>query len=72
MSLTERHPFYEHIAGSRPAECELISSWYSKQHLYLLQEMEKVDMGGRSLPDESVAFFGSETFSGAWPVSGPR
>ncbi|KYF77848.1 hypothetical protein BE17_37120 [Sorangium cellulosum] len=47
-------------------------SWYSKQHLDLLQEMEKVDMGGRSLPDESVVFFGSETFSGAWPVCGPR
>ena len=48
------------MGGFRPAECELIYTWYSEQHLYLLQEMEKVDMGGHSLLDESVVFFGSE------------
>ncbi len=60
LNLTEHHHFYQHDGGFRPAECERICNWYSKQHLYLLQEMEKVDMGGHSLLDESVVFFGSE------------
>ncbi|XXX78184.1 DUF1552 domain-containing protein [Sorangium sp. So ce134] len=60
LNLTEHHHFYQHDGGFRPAECEAICNWYSKQHLYLLQEMEKVDMGGHSLLDESVVFFGSE------------
>ena len=29
-------------------------------HLYLLQKMQQVDMGGHSLLDESLVFFGSE------------
>jgi hypothetical protein len=29
-------------------------------HLHLIQEMANVDMGGHSLLDESVVFFGSE------------
>ncbi|WP_437808104.1 DUF1552 domain-containing protein [Sorangium sp. So ce1078] len=60
LNLTEHHHFYQEMGGFRPTECELIYTWYSEQHLYLLQEMEKVDMGGRSLLDESVVFFGSE------------
>ncbi|WP_437596403.1 DUF1552 domain-containing protein [Sorangium sp. So ce590] len=60
LNLAEHHHFYQEMGGFRPAECELIYTWYSEQHLYLLQEMEKVDMGGRSLLDESVVFFGSE------------
>ncbi|AUX19666.1 hypothetical protein SOCEGT47_001180 [Sorangium cellulosum] len=61
LNLSEHHHFYQHDGGFKPAECERICNWYSKQHLYLLQEMEKVDMGGgRSLLDESVVFFGSE------------
>ncbi|AUX47589.1 hypothetical protein SOCE26_091110 [Sorangium cellulosum] len=60
LNLTEHHHFYQEMGGYRPAECELIYTWYSEQHLYLLQEMEKVDMGGHSLLDESVVFFGSE------------
>ncbi|WP_437961751.1 DUF1552 domain-containing protein [Sorangium sp. So ce119] len=60
LNLTEHHHYYQHDGGFKPAECELICNWYSKQHLYLLQEMEKVDMGGHSLLDESVVFFGSE------------
>ncbi|WP_437842378.1 DUF1552 domain-containing protein [Sorangium sp. So ce1153] len=60
LNLTEHHHFYQEMGGFRPAECELIYTWYSEQHLYLLQEMEKVDMGGHSLLDESVVFFGSE------------
>ncbi|WP_437751620.1 DUF1552 domain-containing protein [Sorangium sp. So ce1389] len=60
LNLTENHHFYQEQGGYRPAECELIYTWYSEQHLYLLQEMAKVDMGGHSLLDESVVFFGSE------------
>ncbi|HTN90976.1 MAG TPA: DUF1552 domain-containing protein, partial [Sorangium sp.] len=60
LNLTENHHFYQEMGGFRPAECELIYTWYSEQHLYLLQEMAKVDMGGHSLLDESVVFFGSE------------
>ena len=60
LSLTEHHHFYQHDGGFRPAECEKIGTWYSQQHLYLLQQMAAVDMGGHSLLDESVVFFGSE------------
>ncbi|WP_438038811.1 DUF1552 domain-containing protein [Sorangium sp. So ce128] len=60
LNLTEHHHFYQEMGGFRPAECELIYTWYSEQHLYLLKEMAKVDMGGHSLLDESVVFFGSE------------
>ncbi|WP_437739033.1 DUF1552 domain-containing protein [Sorangium sp. So ce1504] len=60
LNLSEHHHFYQHDGGFRPAECERICNWYSQQHLYLLQEMAKVDMGGHSLLDESVVFFGSE------------
>ncbi|WP_437960184.1 DUF1552 domain-containing protein [Sorangium sp. So ce119] len=60
LNLTEHHHYYQHDGGFKPDECERICNWYSKQHLYLLQEMEKVDMGGHSLLDESVVFFGSE------------
>ena len=60
LGLTEHHHFYQHDGGFRPAECETICTWYSQQHAYLLQEMAEVDMGGHSLLDESVVFFGSE------------
>jgi hypothetical protein len=60
LGLTEHHHFYQHDGGFRPDECEQIYTWYSQQHLYLLQQMAGVDMGGHSLLDESVVFFGSE------------
>ena len=60
LGLTEHHHFYQHDGGFRPAECEQICTWYSEQHLYLLQAMDAVDMGGHTLLDESVVFFGSE------------
>ena len=60
LNLSEHHHFYQHDGGFRPAECEQIGIWYSQQHLYLLQQMAAVDMGGHSLLDESVVFFGSE------------
>jgi hypothetical protein len=60
LSLSEHHHFYQHDGGFKPAECEKICNWYSQMHLYLLQAMAAVDMGGHSLLDESVVLFGSE------------
>jgi hypothetical protein len=60
LGLSEHHHFYQHDGGFRPVETEQIMRWYSEQHLYLLQEMDAVDMGGHTLLDESVVFFGSE------------
>lgn len=60
LSLSEHHHFYQHDGGFKPAECQKICTWYSEMHLYLLQAMQSVDMGGHSLLDESVVFFGSE------------
>jgi hypothetical protein len=60
LGLSEHHHYYQHDGGFRPMECERIATWYSEQHAYLLRSMEQVDMGGHSLLDESVVFFGSE------------
>ena len=35
-------------------------TWYSEMHAYLLKAMQAVDMGGHSLLDETVIFFGTE------------
>ncbi|HET6583870.1 MAG TPA: DUF1552 domain-containing protein [Nannocystaceae bacterium] len=60
LGLDQHQHFYEHDGNFRPVECEQIAVWYSEQHLYLLQAMDAVDMGGHTLLDESVVFFGSE------------
>ena len=60
LGLDQHHHYYQHDGGFRPVECEQIVTWYSEQHAYLLQEMDAVDMGGHTLLDESVVFFGSE------------
>ncbi len=60
LNLREHHHFYQHDGGFRPAECEAINTWYSTMHLHLIQAMASVDMGGHTLLDESVVFFGSE------------
>ncbi len=60
LNLNEHHHYYQHDGGFRPNECEKIGRWYCEQHAYLLQQMTNVDMGGHSLLDESVVFFGSE------------
>jgi hypothetical protein len=60
LGLMDHHHFYQHDGGFRAPECEKVGVWYSQQHLYLLQQMAGVDMGGHSLLDESVVFFGSE------------
>lgn len=60
LGLNQHHHFYQHDGGFRPAECEQIAIWYSEQHAYLLQELDAVDMGGHTLLDETVVFFGSE------------
>lgn len=60
LSLSEHHHFYQHDGGFNAAACEKIANWYSQMHAYLLQKMSQVDMGGHTLLDESVVFFGSE------------
>jgi Protein of unknown function (DUF1552) len=60
LGLDQHHHFYQHDGNFRPVECEQIYTWYSEQHLYLLQQLDAVDMGGHTLLDESVVFFGSE------------
>lgn len=60
LDLSEHHHFYQHDGGFRAAECEKVATWYSQQHLYLIQALAAVDLGGRSLLDETVVFFGSE------------
>jgi hypothetical protein len=60
LQLAEHHHFYQHDGTFRPAECAKINTWYSEMHAYLLSAMDKVDMGGHTLLDESVVFFGSE------------
>jgi hypothetical protein len=59
LGLSEHHSYYMNDGGYHPAELELISTWYSEQHAYLIRSMSLVDMGGHSLLDESVVFFGS-------------
>ena len=59
LDLPETHRYYMNDGGFRPAECERIATWYSEQHAYLLLRMAAIDMGGHSLLDESVVFFGS-------------
>ncbi len=60
LNLSEHHHYYQHDMGFQPNECTKIATWYSQMHLYLLQKMQQVDMGGHTLLDESVVFFGSE------------
>jgi hypothetical protein len=60
LQLSEHHHFYQHDGGFRPNECEKVARWYSEQHAYLLTQLQAVDVGGRSLLDETVVFFGSE------------
>ncbi|HET8940309.1 MAG TPA: DUF1552 domain-containing protein, partial [Polyangiales bacterium] len=60
LGLQEHHHYYQHDGGFAPAECEQIATWYSTQHRYLIEAMAAVDMGGHSLLDESVVFFGTE------------
>jgi len=59
LDLADHHRFYMNEGGYHPVECTRISRWYSEQHAYLVQALAAVDVGGHSLLDESVVFFGS-------------
>jgi hypothetical protein len=59
LGLEQTHRYYQNDGGYHPPECEAIGTWYSAQNAYLLTQMANVDMGGHSLLDESVVFFGS-------------
>lgn len=60
LGLAQHLNFYENGGGYQPRELEKIYTWYATQNAYLLQELAKVDMGGHSLLDETVVFFGTE------------
>jgi len=60
LNLPQTFNFYQNGGGYHPEQCAQIGTWYASQNSYLLQQMAKVDMGGHSLLDESVVFFGSE------------
>jgi hypothetical protein len=60
LNLSEHHHHYQHDGGFKPNECQAICTWYSEMHLYMIQAMAAVDMGGHTLLDESVVFFGNE------------
>jgi hypothetical protein len=60
LNLAQHHHFYQHDGGFQAVQCAQIDTWYSQMHVYLLQQMAMVDMGGHTLLDESVVFFGSE------------
>ena len=57
--------YYEHNGGFDRASMTKIFTWYSTQHAYLLEQMAKVDLGGRTLLDDSVVFFGTQQQSPA-------
>jgi hypothetical protein len=61
LGLNQHHHYYQHDGGYKPAELELIYTWYAKQHAYLLERLDAIAMpGGRTLLDDSVVLFGSE------------
>lgn len=60
LNLSEHHHYYQHDGGFRPTECTQIDTWYSQMHAYLLKALQAVDMGGHSLLDETLVFFGTE------------
>ncbi|MEP7049403.1 MAG: DUF1552 domain-containing protein [Pseudomonadota bacterium] len=60
LNLSEHHHFYQHDGGFQAAQCVQIDTWYSTMHAYLLKAMQAVDMGGHSLLDETLIFFGTE------------
>jgi len=60
LSLPQTLYFYSNGGGYHPPECQKIFTWYSTQSAYLLQELAKVDVGGHSLLDETLVFFGTE------------
>ncbi|HWA76005.1 MAG TPA: DUF1552 domain-containing protein [Polyangiaceae bacterium] len=60
LNLSEHHHFYQHDGGFKPTECAKIATWYSEMHAYFLQKLQAVDMGGHTLLDETLLFFGTE------------
>src|SRR5450432_2538301 len=60
LPSSQHHHFYQHDGGFQPVQCEAIANWYSSQHLYLLQALDKVVVGDHTLLDETVVFFGTE------------
>jgi hypothetical protein len=70
LNLAQHHHYYQHdgndasngdfVDGYAPGACEKICTWYAQMHAHLLTAMNGVDMGGHTLLDETLVFFGSE------------
>jgi len=60
LPSNQHHHFYQHDGGFQATQCEQIATWYSQQHLYLLQQLDAVTIADHTLLDETVVFFGSE------------
>src|SRR4051812_38875077 len=70
LNLSQHHHYYQHdgndatngdfVDGYAPGACEQICTWYSQMHAHLLTSMDKIDMGGHTLLDETLVFFGTE------------
>ncbi|HVY25673.1 MAG TPA: DUF1552 domain-containing protein [Polyangiaceae bacterium] len=70
LKLSNHHHYYQHdgndasksdfVDGYAPGACEQICTWYSQMHAHLLTSMDKIDMGGHTLLDETLVFFGTE------------
>ena len=60
LPSNQHHHFYQHDGGFQPVQCEQIATWYSQQHLYLLQQLDAVKVADHTLLDETVVFIGSE------------
>jgi hypothetical protein len=70
LNLPNHHHYYQHdgndaskadfIDGYAPGACEQICTWYAQMHAHLLQAMDKIQMGGHTLLDETLVFFGNE------------
>lgn len=59
LGLDQTQAFYQNDGGYHPLDLTKIFTWYVEQHAYLLDKMSRVDMGGHSLLDETIVFFGT-------------
>lgn len=70
LGLNQHHHYYQHdgndstksdfVDGYAPGACEKIYTWYMEMHAHLLTSMDKIDMGGHTLLDETLVFVGTE------------
>ncbi len=59
LGLNEHVHYYMNDGGYQPTELTKIFTWYCEQHAYLLKELQRIQIGERTLLDETLVFFGS-------------